>query len=171
MSGLVPDRVFERDPVTGRMTKRRTDVWSSNADACVDCGTTERPHEAKGRCHRCYIRWRYQTDTEFREKFKRGQKESSMRNAEKNWERDRNRQKDPRRQAIHREASRRWAQKNSKWPIGGTVYYELIPGHWVTGTITEKKTTTALVQFKESSEWISFRKLRKDPPYAVMEVA
>ncbi len=28
--------------------------WSSKADACIDCGTTDRPHEGLGRCKRCY---------------------------------------------------------------------------------------------------------------------
>lgn len=26
-------------------------------DGCRDCGTTERPHNARGRCQICYVRW------------------------------------------------------------------------------------------------------------------
>ncbi len=34
--------------------------WAFKWDACIDCGTTERPHRAHGRCKRCDDRWRYQ---------------------------------------------------------------------------------------------------------------
>ena len=30
--------------------------WSRKYDRCVECGTTERRHEARGRCHRCHYR-------------------------------------------------------------------------------------------------------------------
>jgi hypothetical protein len=33
-------------------------AWSRNYPACQDCGTTDRPHFAKGRCERCYFRQR-----------------------------------------------------------------------------------------------------------------
>lgn len=33
--------------------------WATHYDACIDCGTTERPHRAHGRCNRCDDRWRY----------------------------------------------------------------------------------------------------------------
>lgn len=33
--------------------------WARRYDSCTDCGTTERPHEAKGLCRPCYKRWRY----------------------------------------------------------------------------------------------------------------
>jgi len=33
--------------------------WSSKADSCAECGTTDRPHEAKGLCGRCYKRGQY----------------------------------------------------------------------------------------------------------------
>jgi predicted Zn-ribbon and HTH transcriptional regulator len=32
--------------------------WSRQHDRCLDCGTTERKHEAHGRCTRCFSRWR-----------------------------------------------------------------------------------------------------------------
>lgn len=28
--------------------------WSTTVDACIDCGTSERPHRSKERCQRCY---------------------------------------------------------------------------------------------------------------------
>jgi len=33
--------------------------WARAYDACIDCGTMERPHRAHGRCKRCDDRWRY----------------------------------------------------------------------------------------------------------------
>jgi 5-methylcytosine-specific restriction endonuclease McrA len=39
-------------------SKYRGDVpgrWSRRAGACVDCGTTDRKHSARGLCNRCYI--------------------------------------------------------------------------------------------------------------------
>lgn len=30
--------------------------WSTKHDACVDCGTTERPHCSKGLCKKCYYK-------------------------------------------------------------------------------------------------------------------
>lgn len=30
--------------------------WSFKYDKCVECGTTESPHNAKGVCHRCHAR-------------------------------------------------------------------------------------------------------------------
>jgi hypothetical protein len=38
---------------------QRVSRWSAHYDACIDCGTTERPHRASGRCKRCDDRWRY----------------------------------------------------------------------------------------------------------------
>lgn len=31
--------------------------WSRHYDACVACGTTDRPHQARGMCNRCYADW------------------------------------------------------------------------------------------------------------------
>jgi hypothetical protein len=36
--------------------------WAANHNACIDCGTTERPHRAGGRCKRYDDRWRYRVD-------------------------------------------------------------------------------------------------------------
>jgi transposase len=33
--------------------------WGPKSDACIDCGTAERPRRAHGRCKRCDDRWRY----------------------------------------------------------------------------------------------------------------
>lgn len=41
-------------PKTPRTPRTR---WSRANTACVDCGTTERPHMARGRCNPCYMRW------------------------------------------------------------------------------------------------------------------
>src|SRR5262249_39809884 len=38
---------------------RKQGRWASQFDACIDCGTTDRPHRAHGRCKRCDDRWRY----------------------------------------------------------------------------------------------------------------
>ena len=33
--------------------------WSFKAKSCIECGTTDRPHEANGLCERCYKRKQY----------------------------------------------------------------------------------------------------------------
>lgn len=30
--------------------------WGNGFDCCQDCGTTERPHKARGRCNACYLK-------------------------------------------------------------------------------------------------------------------
>lgn len=70
-------------------------IWASEFDACESCGTTARPHRAKGLCRRCYgaqpdvaarhhelqrhrrathgypqERAKYATDTEFRRTYR-----------------------------------------------------------------------------------------------------
>src|SRR5262249_27685441 len=44
-----------RAPRKGAAAARR----SRDHDACIGCGTTERPNRANGRCKRCDDRWRY----------------------------------------------------------------------------------------------------------------
>jgi hypothetical protein len=39
--------------------ENRRAQWGPQSDACIDCGTTERPHRAHGRCKRCDDKWRY----------------------------------------------------------------------------------------------------------------
>jgi hypothetical protein len=33
-------------------------IWSRAFDACIDCGTTEKKHHAKGRCKNCDMKYR-----------------------------------------------------------------------------------------------------------------
>jgi hypothetical protein len=40
----------------------RVKRWSSRADRCIDCGTSERSHQAHGRCKRCDDYGRYSTE-------------------------------------------------------------------------------------------------------------
>lgn len=44
-------------PVIGRS---RAWATGSRPPACVDCGETSRPHKARGRCSRCYLRRRHE---------------------------------------------------------------------------------------------------------------
>jgi hypothetical protein len=41
-----------------RILHNTIDRWARDYDACVDCGTTECEHAARGLCNRCYNRWR-----------------------------------------------------------------------------------------------------------------
>ena len=50
--------VNNADISTPRGTLKR---WVRSHHACLDCGTSERPHRANGRCKRCDDRWRYRT--------------------------------------------------------------------------------------------------------------
>jgi len=36
-------------------------AWSQRHERCIDCGTTDRPHLAHGRCAACDVRWRKQS--------------------------------------------------------------------------------------------------------------
>jgi len=45
--------------VSGDSQRQSSLRWAIRHDACVDCGTTQRPHRAGGRCKRCDDRWRY----------------------------------------------------------------------------------------------------------------
>lgn len=60
-----PDHLFlgtHLDNIADMVAKRRNAArhgrWSMRYDACRDCGTTSRKHEATGRCCRCYTRLR-----------------------------------------------------------------------------------------------------------------
>jgi ribosomal protein L32 len=46
-------------PLTGYVTagSRNRGAWSRAYKACRVCGTTERPHHARGMCARCYMQW------------------------------------------------------------------------------------------------------------------
>jgi len=45
------DRLFGHTGTTIRS-------WARDYDACIGCGTTERPHHAHGLCRRCWVRER-----------------------------------------------------------------------------------------------------------------
>lgn len=46
-------------PLTGYVVagSRNKGAWSREHTACCACGTTERPHHARGLCARCYMQW------------------------------------------------------------------------------------------------------------------
>jgi hypothetical protein len=46
-------------------------AWSKAHPHCVDCGTTDRPHLARGRCTQCYFPWYYQEHREERREWVR----------------------------------------------------------------------------------------------------
>ena len=53
-----------------RLHHAGTERWSRDFDCCQECGTTERPCRAQGRCVNCYNNMRYRTDQAFRERVK-----------------------------------------------------------------------------------------------------
>jgi len=120
--GLKIDRVYIRDPKTGRITGRKEGVWSSYGDACATCKRSDRPHEAKGYCQACYVRWKYANDSEYRERTKRQQKARSIKSNYQE-EYDRKRRGTAKRKRQRREISRRYARKNAKWRQGLEVVY------------------------------------------------
>jgi hypothetical protein len=171
VSRLKIDRLFVRDEL-GRLAVRRANVWSSTADACLDCGTTERKHEAFGRCRPCYLKWKRKTDPEWRARKNHLHKLSTIKNADRVEAREKARSKDPKRIAQRKAISKRWAQKQSPWPIGSTVWHELTPGNWIKGIVTDQKTNGgSVIQFSTGAWFVPYRQLRKEQPYAVMEVA
>ena len=160
MSSLRANHLFHRSS-DGKLLRRKEGIWSSTAAACVDCQTTERPHEAFGRCRLCYLRWKRATDAEWKARKNHLQKLSALRNAEAVEARDKARAKEPRRQAQRRVISNRWADRHSKWPRGSQVLYEWLPQFWITGTVVDKTNAIALVQFATFQERIPFTQLRR----------
>lgn len=54
------NHLIRHNPVAIRWSKPRSaKKWSNKHAHCVDCGTTEKPHEAHGQCSACYRRQRY----------------------------------------------------------------------------------------------------------------
>lgn len=49
--------------------------WARTHERCVGCGTTERPHRARGRCERCYKEWRLHRDPQLREHLRQLRRE------------------------------------------------------------------------------------------------
>ena len=52
------EELLERIAIALEAERPAPDAWSSSVNSCLDCGTTERPHLAKGLCSRCYQRSR-----------------------------------------------------------------------------------------------------------------
>lgn len=60
-SMLPPQEPSERMQLTVAVSRpvvidRLAGRWSLNYDRCQECGTRTFPHEARGRCLRCYVR-------------------------------------------------------------------------------------------------------------------
>lgn len=157
------EKIRERRP-DGTFGDRKAGVWSSVAEACIDCGTIEQPHDCDGRCHTCYSRWRYQNRPEYADRQRERQRARYHANPEKAKAYEKSRQFDPRRRELRRHSSRRWADKNSKWPTGSVVYYELAAGIWVQGEIVSKTNVSAHVRFVTFEAEIHFKDLRKEFP-------
>lgn len=152
---------------SGRIICRRPGVWSSVSDACLGCGRTDKPHEAKGRCQLCYSKWRRATNDEYRARVNAQQKARSLR-SDYRERYDAARRTDPKRRQQRRAISNRWAEKHSKWPIGSTVEYVFVPGcPPIKGTILSKTNTRALVQFATFKESIPFARLSKVQTFQV----
>lgn len=55
---LLSARAHSRLHIADRLAGQRAAMayeWSTSHPACVECGTTERPHTARGMCGRCYF--------------------------------------------------------------------------------------------------------------------
>jgi len=171
-------KLFTRS-ADGCIEKRRPDVWSSKADACRGCGRTDKPHEARGLCHRCYAAWRYRTNyNSTAEKSRRRAKAYRLRTDydARDWERKKS---DPRQKEWHRKASLNYARKHAKWPIGSLVRTSLgnidlddqirprlsrsaKNGHpYLTGRIKSTSNASAIVQFDSFTLKIPFARLEK----------
>lgn len=58
-SGQQPTPAPLHSPIERHRKRDMPMRWAKRYDACVACGTSERPHRAKGRCKRCDDRWSY----------------------------------------------------------------------------------------------------------------
>lgn len=160
MSGLRTNHLFYRSS-DGKILKRKEGIWSSTADKCVDCGTTERKHEALGRCRLCYLKWKRANDPDWRARKLALHKQSRLRHADRLEAFDKARKSNPRRKKQRREISRRYYDKISRWPLNSEVLHEFFPGRWIKGTIQKKTNGSALVKFATFEQWIPFRRLQK----------
>lgn len=148
----------------GRIVSRRTEIWSTKFDRCQDCGTTERPHEAKGLCHPCYVKFRYRCNAsgiadKNRARLKRERMTAAGEAREK--AREEARKNDPRQRELIRQTKLRWAKRNAKFAAGTEVEYEIIPKHPIRGRVIENGKGRALIAFKTMQEWVPHLKLRK----------
>jgi hypothetical protein len=175
----VRNRLFLVDS-SGRLVSRRQGVWSASHDACQGCGTTERPHEAKGLCHRCYVKSRYAANAcgvrdRQRARLKHERLYSDV------WEAREERKKeiektDPRRKDLKRQRSLRYQRKFAKWPVGSkvrTAFANFVfegtkfvlakkASHsrpWIVGTIVSTDNGGAFVQFSTFSCRVPFPRL------------
>ncbi len=160
MSSLKSNKLFLKDSA-GRFVCRRREVWCSVAESCLDCGRNDVPHEAKGRCRLCYIKFRRRTDPEYKAKENARQKARMLR-SDYQEKYDQERRARPERIAQRREISARYARKHAKWPPGALVEYELIAGHFIQGRITDDRNrASCVVQFKTMAERIPYLRLRR----------
>jgi hypothetical protein len=145
----------------GRLISRRPDIWSARAPVCVDCGTTEKPHEAFGRCRLCYLKWKRKTDPEWAERTRLLHKLAGIRSGSSDRS-EAKRVKDGPWKQRRKVVCHRYYQKVAKWPIGCAVDYDLVPGFPpILGTVIETNNGSALVEFATFTERIPFRRLRR----------
>lgn len=119
------------------MSKR----WARNFDRCVRCGTTDRRHEARGYCLRCYdnVTYHENIEREHRERKLRRLR-APIEKAQADYEREKrwkaaNRERALARQKAHYERNKHLL---NKWPIGGTVWYHLHGLVWCKATIVQR---------------------------------
>jgi hypothetical protein len=175
--------MFRRDS-SGRIVGRAEGVWSSRAPACVDCGTTERPHESRGRCHRCYMKWRLATNHNgYAERARRRSKEYRLA-TDYDAKRDAvGRAQDPAYREQHRAAANRWYQRHvAKWKHGAQVRTSIANvdldgpkgeprvtrrkgqgAPYLTGVIEDTNNGSAYVRFTGFALWIPFARLEVVP--------
>jgi hypothetical protein len=174
--------MFRRDSA-GRIAGRAEGVWSYRAPACVDCGTTERPHESRGRCHRCYMAWRLATNhngyaDRARERSKRYRLATDY-----DAKHEAKRKNDPKRRQQKRETCNRWYQRHAaRWKHGAQVRTSLANvdldgpkgeprvtrrrgagAPYLTGTIEATNHTSAYVRLTSFALWIPFARLEVVP--------
>jgi hypothetical protein len=144
----------------GRIVCRRPGVWSALYDCCQECKLTEKPHIARGLCERCYGRFVYKNNPGFAERSRQRQKRYRIRTGYQERYEER-RKNDPKLIEQKARAKQKYRDKNSPWPRGSAVRYQIIPGVWIEGTIIDKTKSRAYVQFKATAEWIKFGDLRR----------
>jgi hypothetical protein len=115
--------------------------WSRRGDrCCLRCGTTDRPHMARGYCARCYenVIYHENIDREHRKrKVKRLrapiEKAISDYERERAWK-QRNRERALASQRAHYERNR---HQINRWPVGAPVE-AFYAGFWCKGTIAQR---------------------------------
>lgn len=59
-------QLFANDAEHHRVAHGKNGRWSTQYDACVECGTTECAHDSHGMCRSCRSRWRYRNNDTYR---------------------------------------------------------------------------------------------------------